>query len=90
MGTATDVPEETSGPLQALLDACDAVGGQSALARALGLKSQGTVSGWIATGRVPAERVLAIEGLSRVPRHRLRPDVYPPEESLLITRRKRA
>lgn len=65
---------------EALLDACKAVGGQSALARKLGLKSQGSVSGWIAAGRTPSERVLAVEALSGVSRHRLRRDLYPLEE----------
>lgn len=72
----------------ALLEACEAIGGQSALARALGLKSQGTVSGWIASDRVPAERVLSIESLTGVSRHRLRPDLYPLESSRLKTSRK--
>jgi DNA-binding transcriptional regulator YdaS (Cro superfamily) len=30
--------------------------------------------------RVPAERVLAIEAATGVPRHELRPDIYPPDE----------
>lgn len=64
---------------KALLRACEAAGGQSALARALGLRSQGSVSSWIAKGRVPAERVLPIEELTGVSRHDLRPDLYPKE-----------
>lgn len=64
-----------------LLEACKAAGGQSALARKLGLKSQGTISGWIADERIPAERVLAIEAATGVSRHRLRPDLYPAETS---------
>jgi DNA-binding transcriptional regulator YdaS (Cro superfamily) len=32
-----------------------------------------------ATGRVPAERVLSIEAATGVPRHELRPDLYPLE-----------
>jgi DNA-binding transcriptional regulator YdaS (Cro superfamily) len=63
---------------EAILKACDAVGGQSALARALGLSSQGTVSSWIKRNKLPAERVLAVEAVSGVPRHELRPDLYPP------------
>lgn len=52
-------------------------GGQSALARLIG-KSQGHVWHWLKVGkRVPAEAVLAIEGATGVPRHELRPDVYP-------------
>lgn len=64
-------------PKVALLRACEVVGGQSELARRLGLKSQGTVSGWLAAGRAPAERVIAIEAESGVPRYDLRPDIYP-------------
>lgn len=30
--------------------------------------------------RVPAERVLRIERATGIPRHRMRPDLYPPEE----------
>jgi DNA-binding transcriptional regulator YdaS (Cro superfamily) len=63
---------------KALLRACAAVGGQTALARALGLSSQGTVSSWLARG-LPAERVLAVEAASGVSRHLLRPDLYPVE-----------
>lgn len=66
---------------KALLRACAAAGGQSALARALGLRSQGSVSSWIANGRVPAERVLPIEELTGISRHELRPDLYPDERA---------
>lgn len=66
----------------AILRACETVGGQTALARALGLRSQGTVSGWIAKGSVPAERVLQIEAVTDgvVTRFELRPDLYPREQ----------
>jgi len=64
-------------PKNALLKACIAVGGQTALAHALGLRSQGTISGWLSRGRPPAERVLNIERVSGVSRHELRPDLYP-------------
>ncbi|WP_080419981.1 transcriptional regulator [Burkholderia ubonensis] len=53
-------------------------GGQSALARKLGCTSQ-AVSKMCSTGRVPAERVLAIEAATGVSRHELRPDLYPTE-----------
>ena len=56
--------------------AASAVGGQSALARILGCTPQ-AVQRMCATGRVPAERVLAIEAASGVSRHDLRPDLYP-------------
>ena len=56
-----------------LEQAIKAVGGISALARGLGV-AQPSVSNWT---RVPAERVLAVETLTAVPRTVLRPDLYP-------------
>ncbi len=50
-----------------------AAGGIGVLARALGI-SQPAVSGW---RKVPAQRVLAVESLTGVPRYLLRPDLYP-------------
>lgn len=38
--------------------------------------SPAAVSKW---ARIPAERVLVIERLSGIPRHELRPDLYPQE-----------
>jgi DNA-binding transcriptional regulator YdaS (Cro superfamily) len=64
-------------PKAAIHRAADAIGGQTALARALGLKSQGSIQTWLKLGRVPAERVLRIEALTGVSRHELRPDLYP-------------
>jgi YdaS antitoxin of YdaST toxin-antitoxin system len=58
----------------ALKRAKDAVGGSSGLARLLGVKSQ-AVSQW---KQVPAKRVIDVEKLTQVPRHELRPDLYPP------------
>lgn len=60
----------------AAVRATDAVGGQSALARALGCTPQ-NVQKWCASGRIPAERVLAIEQATGISRHELRPDIYP-------------
>ena len=57
----------------ALQDAFKAAGGAAALAKALKLTKQ-AVWGW---SRCPAERVLAVEAASGVPRQRLRPDIYP-------------
>lgn len=62
---------------KAILKACKAAGGQTALARRLNLGSQGTVSSWILRGRLPAERVLEVEAATGVSRHELRPDLYP-------------
>ncbi len=70
----------------AVLKACEAVGGQTALQRLLGLKSQGAIGHWIASGRVPAERVLEVERVSGVSRSCLRPDLYPPEDELSARR----
>lgn len=52
--------------------AINAAGGVASLARAVGI-AQPSVSGW---SRIPAERVLAVEALTRVPRFILRPDLY--------------
>lgn len=52
--------------------AIQAAGGVGSLARLLGI-SQPSVSGW---SRVPAERVAAVEALTRIPRSLLRADLY--------------
>lgn len=58
--------------------AIEAAGGISALARAVGI-AQPSVSNWT---KVPAERVLAVEAVTAVPRWNLRPDLYPePQEA---------
>jgi len=66
----------------ALARAVEIVGGQSALAKAIGTKQQ-TVWWWLnRAGTVPGEYVLAIERAtkSQVTRHDLRPDLYPAED----------
>ncbi|WP_248769095.1 YdaS family helix-turn-helix protein [Pseudomonas sp. MWU12-2345] len=60
----------------AAMRAAKAAGGQSALARAIGCTPQ-AIQRMCATGRVPAERVIPIEKASGIPRHELRPDLYP-------------
>lgn len=65
--------------IPALQKAIKAVGSQEELAEKLGI-GQTAISNWIRkTGRVPAERVLALEAISGVSRHDLRPDLYPRE-----------
>jgi TorA maturation chaperone TorD len=55
-----------------LEEAIKAAGGVASLARAIGI-AQPSVSNWT---RIPAERVLAVEALTNVPRFTLRPDIY--------------
>ncbi len=45
------------------------------IARELGI-THGAVSQW---RRLPAERVLDVEKITGIPRHELRPDLYPKE-----------
>ena len=59
----------------ALGRAIKAVGGPAKLAASLDISIQ-AVSQW---DEVPPLRVLAVERISGVPRHELRPDLYPPE-----------
>ena len=55
-----------------LEEAIKAAGGIASLARAIGI-AQPSVSAW---SRIPPERVLAVEALTRVHRFILRPDLY--------------
>jgi DNA-binding transcriptional regulator YdaS (Cro superfamily) len=60
----------------AVIHAVDRAGGQSSLARELGIRPQ-AVQKWCASGRVPPLRVLAVEAATGVSRKALRPDIYP-------------
>ena len=61
---------------EALERAKQEVGGNTGLARRLaGRISPQAISQW---RQVPAERVLDVERATGVPRHELRPDLYPP------------
>lgn len=64
---------------KALEKAKDAAGGNSALAKLIGGITPQAISQW---RQVPVERVLAVEKATGVPRHELRPDIYPAPESL--------
>lgn len=57
--------------------AIKSAGGLAGLARPLGITEQ-AVSQW---DEVPPLRVLAVEKISGVPRHELRPDLYPVPEA---------
>lgn len=50
-------------------------GTQTALAEALGI-TRGAIGQWI---EVPADRVLDVEKITKVPCWELRPDLYPPK-----------
>ena len=65
-------------PLEALEKAITSAGGPTRLAEKLGI-AQPSIQQWRARG-VPAERVIAVEAATGVPRHELRPDIYPPED----------
>jgi DNA-binding transcriptional regulator YdaS (Cro superfamily) len=61
-----------------ILQRCaELVGGVSKLAALLGIRHQSFYS-W---HRIPAERVLDVERVTGIPRHELRPDLYPQPES---------
>jgi DNA-binding transcriptional regulator YdaS (Cro superfamily) len=48
---------------------------QGELAKALGI-TQGAISQWLASDRVPLERVRDIERVTGIPAGKLRPDVF--------------
>lgn len=54
--------------------------GLQPLAEHLGISYQ-AVQRWFVRGKIPAERVLAVEAATGVSRHKLRPDIYPVENS---------
>jgi len=60
---------------EALDKAIAACGSSRMLARAIGVSPQ-AVSQW---RRVPVGRVLAVEAITGISRHELRPDIYGPQ-----------
>ena len=68
--------------MDALDRAISIVGTQTALAAALRIKSP-SISGWRESGRIPVERCIEIESLTKgkVTRQDLRPDIFgsPPK-----------
>jgi DNA-binding transcriptional regulator YdaS (Cro superfamily) len=67
--------------IDALKKAVDVAGGQSNLARAIGVKQQ-HVWNWLnRDGKPAAESVLSIEAATGVSRYELRPDVFGSEPS---------
>jgi len=65
-----------------LEQAIRAAGGVASLARAIGI-AQPSVSAW---SRIPAERVLTVEAMTRVHRFILRPDLYGPAEDQVASK----
>ncbi|MEG3182104.1 transcriptional regulator [Sphingomonas sp. LT1P40] len=64
-------------PFDALNEAIEVAGSQSALARTCGV-SQQAVAKWVASRKaIPADYVLRVEAATGVLRHALRPDIYP-------------
>ena len=55
-------------------------GNQSALARKVKVTPQ-AVQQWVDNGRVSHKKVIAVELATGVPRHELRPELYPPEKA---------
>ncbi len=60
--------------------AIEAAGGAPKLAKAIGLGRTAVIM-WKSNGRIPPEHVLAVEKLSGISRHKLRPDIYGPGEA---------
>lgn len=63
----------------AIRKAIDIAGGQSALARKIGVK-QPTIFRWLQKGVIPPRKVLLVEKLTGVSRHSLNPIIYPDED----------
>jgi DNA-binding transcriptional regulator YdaS (Cro superfamily) len=59
-------------------------GGQSALARAVGVTPQ-AVQQWVTQGRISYRKVIDVERVTGVPRYELRPDLYPAQEDEALT-----
>lgn len=75
----SDLQADIDPAAAALAEAKHAVNGASGLARALGEGiSPQAISQW---KRVPAERVVDVERVTGVPRHRLRPDIFGVSEA---------
>lgn len=52
------------------------LGGPTKAATALGISNPSVVLNWRTRGQVPADKVLAVEDLTGISRHELRPDIF--------------
>jgi len=55
----------------------DELGGLTKATEALGLTNPSIIANWRTRGRVPYKRVLDVESVTGIPRHEIRPDIYP-------------
>ena len=67
-------------PTEALQQANEKAGGAGSLASRLGITAQ-AISQW---DQVPPLRVLEVERITGVPRHYLRPDLYPEDKQASV------
>lgn len=68
---------ETPTPYEALLRTVDVLGSQSELARVCGVSPTAVWKWMQSSKRLPEPYVLTVEAATGVPRHLLRPDIYP-------------
>jgi YdaS antitoxin of YdaST toxin-antitoxin system len=66
---------------QQIKDAIEKAGGYAEVGRLLGGESRAAVWAWANLNRVPAEKVVKLEGIIGLPRHVIRPDVFPVPET---------
>ncbi len=59
--------------------AIDKAGGQTSLAKKCNVK-QPTIFKWLMKGIVPPRKVLLVEKITGIPRHKLNPFIYPSEQ----------
>lgn len=59
-------------------DIIEQLGGATKAAEALGVSGPNVVLNWRKRGSIPADKVLAVETLTKISRHDLRPDVFGP------------
>lgn len=62
--------------MQKIVDIIEAAGGVTKFARQLGVPVA-TVSSWGLRNQIPVRRVIDVERVTGIPRHQLRPDIYP-------------